>query len=277
MKNALVLLTILFCAATLFAQQNREIDNLAEPRVYDAKYNLVSSSTDDVYGYKPKMNLFKVNLLGLPIRTFSFQYERVINKVISVGISYRNMPEGNLPFKNQIINSMGDSDIETENTIREFKIANYAITPEVRFYLGKKGYGRGFYIAPFYMNAGYKASNFNIHYEDEFNNKQSLALSGDIKSNTFGILFGAQWSLSKYVVLDWWILGPHIGKSKGNLTGIATPPLSPDAQANIRQILEDFQIPFVDKEVTVNSQGAVLGLGGKWAGLRAGLALGVKF
>lgn len=278
MKNFYLFLLIIASNTAIYSQQARGLDNQPEPRVYNSNYSgEIISSPDYANGYKPKMNLVKINLTGLPIRNYSLQYERVLNKVISVGISYRNMPEGNLPFKSQILKRVDVNDLESRNIINNLTLSNYAVTPEIRFYLGKKGYGQGFYIAPFFRNAGYKGNNFDVEYKDENNASQNISLSGDIKANTFGVLFGAQWSLSKHIALDWWILGPHIGKGKGDLIGVSSRPLSASEQADIKATLEDFEIPMVNKTVTVTSQGATINIDGKFGGLRAGILLGFKF
>lgn len=277
MKNIFLFSLILLSSTAIYAQELEKVDNLPGSTLYNLSKNLDLPAQDNPYVYTPKMNLIKINLTGLPIRNYSFQYERVLNKTISVGLSYRFMPEGSLPFKKQILNSIDDNDLEARNIINSFTLSNYAITPEVRFYLGKKGYGRGFYIAPFFRNAKYNGNNFDVDFKDENDNNQTLSLSGEIKSNTFGILLGAQWSLSKHIVLDWWILGPHIGAGKGDLVGLSSQPLSADAQASIRETLEDFDIPLIDKKVTVNSQGATMELDGMFGGLRAGISFGIKF
>lgn len=274
-KKSLLLLLIALSTAT-YGQQANDIEKPTESVIYNSTLNVGPLSVKE-HAYTPKMNLVKINITGLPIRNYSIQYERVLSKVISIGLSYRNMPEGNLPFKNQILKQIDASDIESRNIINNVTLSNYAITPEVRFYLGKKGYGQGFYIAPFFRNAGYKGNNFDVEYKDENNTLQTLSLSGDIKANTFGLLLGAQWSLSKHIVLDWWILGPHIGNGKGDLIGVSSRPLSSSEQADIKATLEDFEIPMVDKKVTVNSQGATMNLDGSFGGLRAGLLIGIKF
>lgn len=227
--------------------------------------------------YKPKRNLIKLNLTGLPLRNYSVQYERVLSKRLSIALSYRNMPEGNLPMKDFIIENIDDPDQEAIDVINSFTISNYAITPEIRLYLGKKGYGRGFYIAPFYRSASYSGGNMIFHYQDDNNVDQSVTLSGDIKSQTFGLMFGAQWSLSRFLVLDWWIVGPHAGNGKGDLVGTSSQTMNADQQEELRQNLEDFEIPMVKKTVSVNANGATMSVDGAWAGVRAGISLGIKF
>ncbi len=227
--------------------------------------------------YKPKKNLIKLNLTGLPLRNYSVQYERVLSKRLSVAFSYRNMPEGNLPMKDFIIDNIDSPDQEAIDIINNFTISNYAITPEIRLYLGRKGYGRGFYIAPFYRSASYSGGNMVFHYQDDNNVEQNVTLSGDIKSQTFGLMFGAQWSLSRFLVLDWWILGPHAGNGKGDLIGTSSQTMTADQQNELRQNLEDFEIPMVKKTVSVNANGATMSVDGVWAGIRAGISLGIKF
>lgn len=277
MKNISLLFLALLFSTIISAQELDSQKHLTTSRLSSVISRLDISPENDSYRYSPKMNLIKINLTGIPIRNYSGQYERVLNKVISVGLSYRNMPEGNLPFKKQILNSIDDNDTESKHIVNNFRLSNYAITPEIRFYFGKKGYGQGFYIAPFYRNAGYEGSNFDVEYTDDNNKDQIISLSGDIKSNTFGILFGAQWSLGKYLVLDWWILGPHIGGAKGSLIGNSSRALSEADQADIKQILDDFDIPLVNKEVIVNTNSAEMNLDGIFGGLRAGITFGIKF
>lgn len=225
----------------------------------------------------PKMNLLKVNLTALPLNNFSFQYERVFTKRFSAAISYRVMPQGTLPFKEYIKSQIDSDDPDTDRIIDNFTLSNFAVTPEVRFYLGKKGYGRGFYIAPFFRYSGYTGDNLEFMYDDDNNVEQSVSLKGDIKSSTAGIMFGAQWSLGRHLTLDWWILGPHAGFGKGNLTGVSSRTLSVDEQNQLRENLEDFEIPMVNKTVSVNANGAIVDLDGFWGGVRAGISFGIKF
>lgn len=239
--------------------------------------SLAASGTYYEDTYKPKKNLLKLNLTAIPLRNYSVQFERVLGKRVSIAVAYRNMPEGNLPMKDFIIEQVDSEDQEAVDIINSFTLSNYAITPEIRFYMGKKGYGRGFYIAPFFRNANYVGGNLLFTYNDDNDDEQSITLSGDIKANTVGLLLGAQWSLSKLLVLDWWIIGPHYGKSKGEFIGSTSEGLTPDEQEEIRQNLEDFDIPMVKKTVSVNANGAKMVVDGPWTGVRAGISLGIKF
>ncbi|HSU27433.1 MAG TPA: hypothetical protein VLJ68_03570 [Chitinophagaceae bacterium] len=221
-------------------------------------------------------NLIKINLTAIALKNYSVQYEKVLTKRISVGASFRTMPSTSIPLKSLILDAVGD-DPDTKDVIEKFRMSNMAFTPEARLYLGKKGWGKGFYIAAFYRYASFETNNLEFTYEDALMNQGTITLSGKLKSNTGGILFGSQFTLGKHICLDWWIFGPHYGAGNGVFTGISSQPLDADEQDDIRQQLEDIDIPLTRKTVTVNANGATMELHGPWAGIRAGICLGIRF
>ena len=102
-------------------------------------------------------------------------------------------------------------------------------------------------------------------------------MEGSIKSNTFGLLIGAQWKLGKNFWLDWQILGPHYGSANGTITGKTNIALSTSERTSLENALKDIAIPFIRKNVVVNPTEAILNLQGPWAGLRTGVSLGFSF
>lgn len=223
-----------------------------------------------------KGNILKLNLTALPLKQYSFQYERVLNRKISVLAGFRLMPSTGLPFKKLILENAAD-DPDTRDAIESFRISNIAITPELRFYLSKKGYGRGFYIAPFYRYARYSSNNMRFTYDDGSGGTGTIDLNGKLTTNTGGLLLGTQWNLGKSVVLDWWILGPHYGGGTGLFTGVSSQTLTPAEQDDLRNQLNDIDIPFTTTSVNVTANSASLRLDGPWAGIRAGFSLGIRF
>lgn len=224
-----------------------------------------------------KMNILKLNIPALALTNFSLQYERVITKRFSAAMGIRFMPNTGLPFKNSFVNAAGTSDPDAEALIRSLKVNNFAITPEVRFYVGKKGYGRGFYIAPYYRFASFKSDDLPINYTNSSNQTNTITLKGNIKANSAGILFGAQWHLGGAVTLDWWILGANYGSGKGTFTGIASTALTTEEQADLKTTIDNFTLPVGTKTSVVNANGATINISGPWAGVRAGLAIGFRF
>lgn len=233
-----------------------------------------SSEDDQSSSYA---NRLKLNLTSIPLNNYSLQYERVLSRKSALAISFRLMPEGKIPFQSQIKKLVADEDASVKETVDKLRISNFAITPEYRFYFGK-GNATGFYIAPFYRYASFETNNIFITYQaDLLGTEESINLSGDLKSHTAGILFGAHWNLSNRINLDWMIVGPHYGSGNGNFEGLSTRTLSQSEQQRVREELEDLDIPFTDKTIDVNAQGASLKLDGPWGGIRAGISLGINF
>ncbi len=262
MKQRLFLLPalILFSCLQLTAQDQPEGTETKEP----AEKNTMP------------MNMIKVNLTSLPLKQYALQYERVLSRKFSFALGVRVMPESTLPFKQAILDAVGD-DPDTRDVLETFQMSNLAITPEFRFYLSKRGYGRGFYLAPFYRYASYKTSQLEFDYDDGGGGTETINMTGKLTSHTGGLLLGAQWPLGKRLVLDWWILGPHYGTGNGLFNGISSQTMTPAEQDDLRTELEDLDIPLTNKKVVVTANGASLELDGPWGGIRAGFSLGIRF
>lgn len=241
-----------------------------------AQLSLSAQEEDKKVVEKPARNIFKINLPALALRNYSFQYELVVSKRISFAFSYRTMPNGPLPLQSTLLSLTGSNDPNTTDAIKNIQTGNTAITPEIRFYISKKGYGRGFYFAPFYRNATYDASQINVDFTSGTGTK-TIPIEGSVKTQTYGLLLGTQWSLAKWLSLDWWIIGPQFGNAKGTLTGTSSTPLSPQEQSAFSTELNKIEIPYATKTVTVTANNAKMDIDGPWAGIRAGLALGIKF
>lgn len=223
----------------------------------------------------PKKNILKINITSLPIANYHFQFERVLSKKISFALGYRSMPLGGVPFKDNIVSATG-GDADMQKTLDQLLISNSAITPELRWYPGKKGYGRGFYIAPFARLGKFHGEGVKIEFSKTGGGTDNISLSGDLSSTTFGLMFGAQWSLGKRLCLDWQIIGPHYGSGSGALKGATSFTLGTLEQNSIRDALSNVNIPLTTATSEVSSNSVKLNLSGPWAGVRAGLSLGFK-
>jgi hypothetical protein len=240
----------------------------------------------DVSKRDRKMNYLKLNLYSLAVQNISLQYERVINKPFSFALGFRFMPGGDLPFRNSITNLYDPAtDSIAINTISNLKLNQYAITPELRWYVGKKGYGRGFYFAPFYRYTHFSTSEIGFDYTSDQNTNEQVRLKGSLTTQTLGLMLGAQWALAEHVSLDWWIIGPQFGTATGVFEGTTTLPLTLTEQADVRTNLVDAFGDFsstngmfsVSNTINVTDRGAKVTLKGPWSGIRAGLCLGIRF
>ena len=159
-------------------------------------------------------NIIKINVPALFFKNFSFQYERTVGKKQSFAVAVRYRPEGSIPFQSTVESIVDDNSIRVDLA----KIGNFGITPEYRFYLGKKGALHGFYIGPFVSYNNYNG-NVPVNYNDYVNNasvEKTAVFKGGVNTFTAGFQLGAQWKLSNKVSLDWWIVGPNYGISKGD-------------------------------------------------------------
>ncbi|MCH5600044.1 DUF3575 domain-containing protein [Niabella ginsengisoli] len=223
-------------------------------------------------------NIVKLNITSPILKNYAVQYERVINKRLSIAVSGRIMPATTIPLKGFIKRQIIQEDNQlVSDIINKVDFSNFAITPEVRFYLSKKGYGEGFYVGPYYRFAKYKMHATTLSYEVEADQSYDLSLSGDLSTNTVGILIGSQWHLSKHFSLDLWIAGPSFGGASGNIIGISNQTLPAEAQDELRTYLDNIDIPFVRESITVNANGGRIDAKGSWAGVRTGILVAFRF
>lgn len=224
-----------------------------------------------------KKNIVKTNLAGYIFRNYNLTYERSLTRWLSIAVSYGKIPEGEIPFSKQFL----EEDDESEFGLDKVKFSNTQFTIEPRFYLGK-GYGRGFYFAPYYRQTTIQIDNliYNMSFEnDDF--ATPVTLSGKMNGNSFGLMLGSQWSIGKKNnwVIDWWIVGGHYGNSDGNFDGMSDRVLSSQEQVELKEALEgiDLSVANFETTVTTNNRGAKMNLTGPWVGLRSGLSFGYRF
>ncbi len=221
-------------------------------------------------------NILKANATGFVFKNFQATYERIFTKTFSMSIGYGFVPEGKLPFTSFLPN-------DTDPEFKELMLSGNNFTLEPRFYLGKNGFGEGFYVAPYYRYSSYKISNFSKTVNVTLNgipyDTVLINFTGDTSAHSGGVLLGAQWFLGKSdnLVLDAWFLGAHFGKGKGNLDGLTNRKLNAIEQQEVQKELDKLDIPVVEYKATVNENGSNLKVDGPWAGLRIGLSLGYRF
>jgi len=223
-----------------------------------------------------KMNIIKTNVTGYVFRNINLSYERSINQWFSMNVSFGTMPEGKVPFINSFLSD------EDEKRFQNLRVKATNFTVEPRFYLGK-GYGKGFYIAPYYRYSKVTTNTFDFYYDynaiDGNTYQIPLKGTGSANGNSGGVMVGVQFLLtrSQNLVLDFWIAGGHYGSGKGDFTMTSDYVLTPEMQAQLKKEIENLDIPFVDYTVETNEKGARIKIDGPWAGFRSGLSLGYRF
>jgi hypothetical protein len=223
-----------------------------------------------------KKNIVKLNLSSLVFLNASLQYERVIKDNMSVAMGISLMPKTPLPFAETLQDQYGDNE-DAKRAIETTKLGNFSLTPEFRWYVGKKGAPNGFYLAPFV-----RYSRFTFEQLYEFNTNTRVynpLIKGTMKNIGGGLMIGAQWTLSKHISLDWWIVGAMYGSTKGDFTGFDDmTTMTQEERIKLKRDIEDVPIPLSDINATIYDDRVDVTLTGPYVGLRAfGLALGYKF
>ncbi|MGG9971989.1 DUF3575 domain-containing protein [Ferruginibacter sp. SUN002] len=241
-----------------------------------------SQNTKDTTGVTK--NLVKLNLSSLVVGNYMAQYERVIGKRSSLALAIGYAPNASLPFKNALLDQFGDNQ-DAKEAIESTVYTKWTYTLEYRYYLGKKGAPKGFYVAPFarYMS-------MELDHEFRFTPSDNIRHTAAIHSkfNAFGggVMFGTQWLIKKNWGIDFWIVGGFYG-SDINAKFHGTDPIGGlDAQdmADLEADIEDVDLPgfTIDATVTQHPSGAPATadatLKGNWYGLRgAGICVVYRF
>lgn len=271
MKNTLLLFAAILFLNCTFAQEADKIEYIVAEG-----YKVENDST---YSYIDK-NIIKTNLSSIILNNYSLQYERVFTKTFSLSLSYRLMPKGSLPLKKSLLNFIQDDNVDSdiEDIINDAQIGASAITLEPRFYVGKKGYGRGFYFAPYYRYSNFNLGNIGFNYNSDSGERRRAVVDGNISAHSGGLMIGAQWDLGSGFVLDWWIIGGHYGTSSGKVSGTPSAPLSQNEQQEILESIENIEFSDMIKDISVTANGINVTLDAPWLGVRAlGISLGYRF
>ena len=222
-------------------------------------------------------NVIKLNLPSIALKHYMLQYERVINNRQSIAIGIGFSPSVDLPFKNTLMDQFSDNE-DAKNAIESTRFKKITITPEYRFYLGKKGAPAGFYLAPFV-----RYTNMTIDQDYRFTPSSGIEhtahLTGKFNGVGGGLMIGAQWLLGKNVTLDWWIAGPFFGTMKADFHGVDDmSDMSPADKADLKNDIESIEIPLWKTEATVGENTIDAKLTGPFYGVRGfGLSVGFRF
>ena len=282
MKKLLILSVFLTCTLSVLKAQETPTGTLDSQKfTADTQMTSVETQNDYTINDKPSKNFVKFNLTSLALKNYSLQYERVLSKRVSAAVSFSIMPERTIPSVNLLVKGVNmitdELDTETEDIIRNVLISSYTITPEIRFYLGKKGYSTGFYLSLFYRYGHFEASNIAIPYKNDLEEDITINTGGTITSHTGGFMTGYQWGLGKHMCLDLQLFGPHFGVSSGDFRGVPSSPLSAQDQIDIEDKFIKIDSPLLEQTITATTDEVKMLFDGPWGGIRFALALGVKF
>lgn len=187
------------------------------------------------------------------------------------------MPEGPVPLLEDLKFFIGGEEVYEE--WKNAKLSNVAVTAEGRYYPGKLGAPRGFYLGPYIRFAHYQGNLPEYEYQltgpEGEEVRKTIPVSGKLNKITAGVLTGVQWKLGEKLYLDWWLVGIAAGPAGGKLRGKIS--LSPEEQEAVRRELEDLDFRRMKTDVEVDDNGTRADISGTFIDLRAGICLGFRF
>jgi len=221
----------------------------------------------------------KFNLSGVMIKSYTAQYERVLNRYGSITLSGSYSPNSTpLPFKQALLNQYGDNQ-DAVRAIETTVFSKRIGTLEYRFY--PAGHApTGWYIAPFVRYINMDISN-DYTYTPSDGVLHRATLNASFSAGGAGVLLGYQFLLGKHVGLDLWLLGPFYGTNV-NSTFVGEDPLWPNLKpadiAKLKRDIDNTQLPLYSVQSTLALPIITAKLTGPYYGVRAfGVAFAYSF
>lgn len=213
-KNLLVISMVITAFSFSLGAKDKPVLKTENPLFLKPKGELFMKA--DEPSSAPKQ-VIKINLSQLALTNISLQYEYGFHKNLSAALGVSYLIPRNIP-----------SQIYTPSSNAEGyqlpKFGGWSVTPELRFYPGKKVEHQaphGFYLAPYFRYSKYT---LNATYLDSVSSGKSN--SYDVKASyagfTGGLMIGSQWLIGKHFSIDWWILGAGAGKATFNIESKST-------------------------------------------------------
>ena len=235
-----------------------------------------------------RKNIVKMNLSSLAFSNYSFSYERSIARKITLVGGYSFLPETKLSgiplvekgIEFAALDEEGEEGDEISNILDEASFSSNAITGEVRFYTGKKPGARGFYASLYGRYTTMHLSHLYV-YESDMGLEYDLPINAKLTGFGGGVMLGAQWLIAKRVTFDWYIVGGHYGKIKGDFnarTDLSSMPQEDkeELERDLEDIASNGDRKYLD--ATINDNGMFGKLNGPFGGLRGfGFNLGIAF
>ena len=226
----------------------------------------------------PVRTVVKFNLAGVVIKSYTAQYERILNGHSSVTLSASYSPNAPLPFKQALLDQYSDNQ-DARRAIEGTVFTKRIGTLEYRFY--PAGHApTGWYIAPFVRYISMDISN-DYTYTPSDGILHHAHLNSSFNAGGAGVLLGYQWLFGKHVGLDLWLLGPFYGTNiKATFTGVDPlwPSLKPADKVKLQSDIDNTKLPLYTVQSTLSLPTITAKLDGPYYGVRAfGLALSYGF
>lgn len=259
---------LLFYSKVFYAQ----INSIDDPK------NIFSGQLQNFPQNSLHKNNFKINILSPFIHNYSASFERLISKKISVQLGYRYAPYSylidNIIGKKIVKQGIGDP------RYYGFETSNYAVTGDIRWYLGKKEGMRGLFIGLYGRFVVFSADNKDYNYVTKPENVYNVPLVTNFNGLAGGIIVGRQWIIKKRITIEY-LSGFHYGKLNGSLTskkdlsGLSDEEKN-NLKANISEIFLIFDKNYLSNFM-VTDDGINGNISGPFIGIRSAISIGLIF
>lgn len=167
---------------------------------------------------KQQKNQIDIDITDIPTAFFTFSYERVIDKHMSVGLGVGLKSEDGL---------IQFSGIDTDRIqTNDIKYSGYKVIPEFRYYINESVSGA--MLSGFYVGAYLKYSDFNSdlvgNYVDSQDVSHLFEYKAKITVTSVGLMVGYKLPVSKRFSIDFLIAGPGSGSYNFELNNVIPPP-----------------------------------------------------
>jgi Protein of unknown function (DUF3575) len=220
------------------------------------------------FAQEERRELIKVNLSAAAMGAVTLQYEKILSKHFSFALGAGYRPKNLFPYAKKLEKYVDFADgkidyISFDNVKKaDSKIGMFHITPELRFYFGKKQAPIGTYVAifgkynnfqgdvPVFVDTDYKGVPVRLE----------LPVDTKLQTTSGGLMIGRQFRLGNRFTFDWYVIGGHFGRvkvhgeSNQNLEGF-----DDDFRIRLRtKIIDTFKINEDYLGLVVNNQGVTI-------------------
>lgn len=231
-KNILTISSVVLFALSLHLTANNEPFFKEKAPLLEKKKNAFFVKADEPV--KSPKNVIKLNLSQLAITNISMQYERSFHKNFSAALGVSYLVQRAIPSQIYTPTSNGSG-------YQLPKFGGWSVTPEIRFYPGKKVKHKaphGFYLAPYFRYSKYSLNSSYVNVDSLTGIHQNYNVKASYSGFTGGLMIGSQWLIGKHFSIDWWILGGGYGQAKFKINAVSTDGslnMSLQDQENLKQ------------------------------------------
>ncbi len=195
-----------------------------------------------------RRKVLKVNLSAAALGAATFQYETVLGKRFSLALGAGYRPKSLFPYAKDLEKYVNFADgkidyISFDNVRKaESKIGMYHITPEIRFYFGRKQAPIGTYLSLFAKYNDFHGD-IPVFIDTEYRGVPvllELPVDTKIKTASAGLMVGHQFRLGNRFTFDCYIIGAHFGRVS----------VHGESNQNLEGFDEDFRTRLRDKILT---------------------------